>query len=112
MTTTLLISRILYGLCNLFQDPTCFKSVNTRCIDLLLTNNVKCFKGTRIDHFPVGKEAFRRARSIPTALTTVGNPGNPLCLIQQMSCTVRSNHSTHLNTLMLISLSKIYVVLF
>ena len=37
----------LYGLGNLIKVPTCFKSVNARCIDLILTNNVKCFKGTR-----------------------------------------------------------------
>ena len=37
----------LYGLGNLIKVPTSFKSINARCIDLILTNNVKSFKGTR-----------------------------------------------------------------
>ena len=37
----------LYGLANLVKVPTCFKSDNPRCIDLILTNNRKCFKDTR-----------------------------------------------------------------
>ena len=32
----------------------------------------------RIDHLPIRKKGLRRARPIPTALVTVGNPGNPL----------------------------------
>ena len=31
-----------------------------------------------IDHLPIRKKGLRRARPIPTALVTVGNPGNPL----------------------------------
>ena len=37
----------LHGLANLVKVPTCFKSDNPRCIDLILKNNRKCFKGTR-----------------------------------------------------------------
>ena len=37
----------LYGLANLVKVPTCLKSDNPRCIDLILTNNRNCFKGTR-----------------------------------------------------------------
>ena len=37
----------LYGLANLVKAPTCFKSDNPCCIDLILTNNRKCFKDTR-----------------------------------------------------------------
>ena len=37
----------LYGLANLVKVPTCFKSDNPRCIDLILTNNRECFKSTR-----------------------------------------------------------------
>ena len=38
---------------------------------LLLSKNT-------IDHLPIRKKGLRRARPIPTALVTVGNPGNPL----------------------------------
>ena len=37
----------LHGLGNLIKVRTCFKSINARCIDLILTNNMKSFKGTR-----------------------------------------------------------------
>ena len=37
----------LYGMANLLKVPTCFKAVNSRCIDLILTNNVQCFRDTK-----------------------------------------------------------------
>ena len=38
-----------YGMANLVKVPTCFfKAVNARCIDLILTNNVQCFKDTKL----------------------------------------------------------------
>ena len=37
----------LYGMANLVKVPTCFKAVTARCIDLILTNNVQCFKDTK-----------------------------------------------------------------
>ena len=36
----------LYGMANLVKVPTCFKAVNASCIDLILTNNVQCFRDT------------------------------------------------------------------
>ena len=37
----------LYGMANLVKVPTCFKAVNARSIDLILTNNVQCFIDTK-----------------------------------------------------------------
>jgi len=33
-----------YNLTNLVKSPTCFKSNNPKCIDLILTNRKKAFK--------------------------------------------------------------------
>ena len=37
----------LYEMANLVKVPTCFMAVNARCIDLMLTNNLQCFKDTK-----------------------------------------------------------------
>ncbi len=36
-----------YGLENLIKVPTCYKSDNPRCIELLLPNIATCFQGTK-----------------------------------------------------------------
>ena len=36
----------IYDLSNLVQEPTCFKSDNPRCIDLILTNRCRSFQHT------------------------------------------------------------------
>ena len=35
-----------YALKNLIKEPTCFKSENPRCIDLILTNRYRSFQNT------------------------------------------------------------------
>ena len=36
-----------YGLYSLIKTPTCYKSPEGRCIDLMLTNNHRCFFGSQ-----------------------------------------------------------------
>ena len=71
------------------------------------------FRFGAIDHLPIRKKRLRRARPIPTALVTVGNPGNPLHFSEKNKphC-VLSSRCANLNILLFISPSKSYLVLF
>ena len=43
----------LHNLANLINKPTCYKNPNnTSCIDLLLTNFLKCFPNSCVIRFP------------------------------------------------------------
>ena len=63
-----------YALKNLMKEPTCFKSENPRCIDLILTNRYRSFQNTTT--VETGHSDFHKM--VPTVLKTTYQKAWPM----------------------------------